>query len=638
MERTKTRIAHRGRGAVLCICFSFALQCHGSCSTSRIRKGDFSIQKIFGNTLGLKPGQTRSIERIYRRRIPHTRIFTPELVRYLSEVSHETGRQIGLLADRRGYIQQVIVGDARQILLPQRNRHRAATERLSGIRYLHTHLHGEPLDREDLTDLSLLRFDCILAVEVDALGFPRHVHMATLVPGSRESEPWQVWPPLSPAEPPPVEFSDLIRNLEKEFTRTARPALEVTSEEGNERAILVGVCTGPVHVAERSIQELRSLAESCGVSVRDSIVQRRPVIHPQFVAGRGKLKDLVIQSLQSGAEMIIFDHDLTPAQMRSIADFTELKILDRTQLILELFAQRAKTRGGKIQVELAQLRYRLPRLSHRDAGLSRLMGGIGGRGPGESKLEIDRRRVRERIHRLEKEIDKLRKGRQTQKGRRDRNSLPLVCLVGYTNAGKSTLLNALTRSRVYTEDRLFATLDPTTRRLCFSEKRTALVTDTVGFIRNLPPDLITAFRATLDELQDADLLIHVIDGASEFCEEQATVVRNLLESLDLHRIPCLNVFNKSDRADPVLLRNLCRRYDAVPASALHPASLSPLTDRMQLLLFSGRTLSRLPAPPDRSPLRGSSREDAQGCGGAVCSGGEEDIPDHEKCCDDVEQR
>jgi GTP-binding protein HflX len=417
--------------------------------------------------------------------------------------------------------------------------------------------------------------------------------MATLIPGSGNTKPWQIWDPLSPTAPP-VAFNELIWNLEKEFARSTATTHEVPAEAGKEKAILVGVSTGGRHDAERSMRELQSLATSCGVQVLDTIVQKRPTLHPQFVAGRGKLNDLVIQALQCGAEIIIFDHDLTPAQMRSVTDVTELKVLDRTQLILDIFAQRARSREGKIQVELAQLRYRLPRLSHRDAGLSRLMGGIGGRGPGETKLEIDRRRVRERIHRLEKEIEKVRKGRQTRKARRSRNHLPLVCLVGYTNAGKSTLLNALTRSRVYTEDRLFATLDPATRRLPFSRNRTTLVTDTVGFIRDLPPDLIAAFRATLDELRDADLLIHVIDGSAESPEEQAAVVQDLLESLDLHQIPCLPVFNKSDEADPDLLNNLCRRYRAIPACALDPSSLLPLRNAMESKLFPPRLFPRAP--------------------------------------------
>ena len=536
----------------------------------------------------MKPGQMKKIERIHRRRIPFTTVYTPELIRYLSELSWEIGRQIGILVDRGGHIRQVVIGDARRIFLPQRKRYRSGAERLAGLRYIHTHLQGEPLSEEDLADLSLLRFDCILAVDVGRAGLPERVHMATLLPGNTSDAPWQLWDSMPPSEPAPVQFDELIWNLEKEFARSTPLSRDVRTEAGKEKALLVSVATGNSREAEESLLELETLARSCSVSIQGSILQRRPSIHPQFVVGKGKLQDLVIQALQSGAEMIIFDHDLTPAQMRSVTDFTELKIIDRTQLILDIFAQRAKTREGKIQVELAQMRYRLPRLMHRDAGLSRLMGGIGGRGPGEMKLEIDRRRVRERIHRLEKEIEKVRRGRKTRKSRRRDSGLPLVCLVGYTNAGKSTLFNALTKSRVHTENRLFATLDPSTRRLPFGANCKTLITDTVGFIRDLPPDLIAAFQATLEELQDADLLVHVIDSASGYCEKQLEVVDALLTSLDLDRIPCLPVFNKSDRIDPVELENLCRRHNALPACALDPSTLSPLRERMESMLFPPR--------------------------------------------------
>ena len=309
--------------------------------------------------------------------------------------------------------------------------------------------------------------------------------------------------------------------------------------------------------------------------------------------------------------MIIFDHDLTPNQMRCVTDFTEIKVLDRTQLILDIFAQRAKTRDGKIQVELAQLRYRLPRLLHRNTGLSRLAGGIGGTGPGETKLEIDRRRVRDRIHRLEKQIERLRRGRKTRRARRNQSGLPMICLVGYTNAGKSTLLNTLTQGGVYTENRLFATLDPATRRLRLDESREALITDTVGFIRDLPTDLIAAFRATLEELRDAVLLVHVIDGSSERCEKQLAVVEDLLGTLGLGEIPVLRVFNKADKAVHDRLSNLCRRYHGIPKCALDPSSLSAFLDRLRALLITGKHNSplkkasietcALPSEPASSP-------------------------------------
>ena len=492
----------------------------------------------------------------------------------------------------------MVVGDARQILLPERKRSRSSAGRLSGIRYIHTHLRGEPLSEEDLTDLSLLRFDCVAAIEVGDEGLPLSVHMASLTPGDRPGSPWQIWKSLSPADTAAIDFRALIRDLEKELARSAPPSAD-TAEAGKKPGVLlVGVATGDVNDAEESLEELKSLADSCGVSVLDCVLQRRPSIHPQFIVGRGKLQDLVIKALQTGAEMIIFDHDLSPNQMRCVTNFTEIKVLDRTQLILDIFAQRAKTRDGKIQVELAQLRYRLPRLLHRNTGLSRLAGGIGGTGPGETKLEIDRRRVRDRIHRLEKEVERLRKGRRTRRSRRNQSGLPLTCLVGYTNAGKSTLLNTLTQSDVYTENRLFATLDPATRRIRFAEGREALITDTVGFIRDLPPDLIAAFRGTLEELEDALLLVHVIDGASDRCEKELTVVEDLLASLGLGGIPTLRIFNKADKAADEPLSHLCRRYGGIPVCALDRSSLSTLLDRLEALLIAGQRRS----PPKRTSI------------------------------------
>jgi GTP-binding protein HflX len=449
------------------------------------------------------------------------------------------------------------------------------------------------LSDEDLADLSLLRLDCLTAIEVGPEGLPQRLHVAFLAPGSGSETPWDIRQPMSAADAAELDFLALIRDLERELARTTPFSTDSRAGTNAHGAILVGVALGDVGDAEQSLDELRSLACSSGVTVLDSLLQRRPFLHPQFIVGKGKLQDLVIQALQKGAEMIIFDHDLTPNQLRCITDFTEIKVLDRTQLILDIFAQRAKTRDGKIQVELAQLRYRLPRLLHRNTGLSRLAGGIGGTGPGETKLEIDRRRVRDRIHRLEKQVERLRRERRTRRARRNESGLPLVCLVGYTNAGKSTLLNTLTQSNVYTENRLFATLDPATRRLRLTGGREILVTDTVGFIRDLPPDLVAAFLATLEELREADLLIHVVDGASDRCERQLAVVEDLLGSLELGRIPTLRVFNKSDRAALEKLSNLCRRYHGIPICALDPSTLNVLLDRLDALLLAGKGVSRL---------------------------------------------
>jgi len=327
-----------------------------------------------------------------------------------------------------------------------------------------------------------------------------------------------------------------------------------------------------------------ALVRAAGVVVLDSIIQRRQKLDPRSLVGRGKLDELIIRSLQLGADLIIFDQNLSPAQVRAINEATDLKIIDRTQLILDIFAQRAQSREGKIQVELAQLKYMLPRLSGSGIEMSRLMGGIGGRGPGETKLEVDRRRVRDRIHLLEKQIEQIRTSRRVQRTRRTRRDLPIISIVGYTNAGKSTLLNALTTSTVTAEDRMFATLDPTSRRLRLPRDQEVIINDTVGFIRDLPPDLITAFRATLEEMEGSDILIHLVDARSAQLESHIASVEKILSDLNLSGIPRLLVFNKSDLLNEDEISNLKQAFAAVMISALDSKTLVPMIERMSGML------------------------------------------------------
>jgi GTP-binding protein HflX len=347
---------------------------------------------------------------------------------------------------------------------------------------------------------------------------------------------------------------------------------------------LVSVTTESVADAQESLEELRELARSSDLVVLDSIVQRRQKLDPRSLVGRGKLEELIIRSLQLGADVIIFDQNLSPAQARVINEATDLKIIDRTQLILDIFAQRAQSREGKIQVELAQLKYILPRLTGSGTEMSRLMGGIGGRGPGETKLEMDRRRVRERIHHLERQIEDIRTSRRVQRTRRLRRDLPIISIVGYTNAGKSTLLNALTASSVAAEDRMFATLDPTSRRLRLPRDKEVIINDTVGFIRDLPPDLITAFRATLEEMEGSDLLIHLVDASNPQYESHIASVVKILEELGLSDIPRLLVYNKADLLTGDEQRSLRRAEGAVVVSSLDRSSLVPMVERMGEML------------------------------------------------------
>jgi GTP-binding protein HflX len=288
------------------------------------------------------------------------------------------------------------------------------------------------------------------------------------------------------------------------------------------------------------------------------------------------LKELVINALNKGATILVFDQELSPSQIKAIGELTELKVIDRSQLILDIFAGRAHSRDGKVQVELAQLKYRLPRLTGKGTAMSRLMGGIGGRGPGEMKLEIDRRRVRDRIALLEKELKHLSEARKQRKHRRSETNIPIVSIIGYTNAGKSTLLNSLTRSSVFIENKLFATLDTASRRLRFPRERDVIITDTVGFIRDLPKDLMAAFRATLEELEDADLLLHVVDASNVRFEQHIQSVENVLHQLGVEEKPRLLVLNKIDRISGDEAKNLAVRYNAITISAINPSTFGPL--------------------------------------------------------------
>jgi GTP-binding protein HflX len=388
------------------------------------------------------------------------------------------------------------------------------------------------------------------------------------------------------------DFEELIRALEREFDRHMERT-KVAGKVG--RAILLHVTTGSRADAEASMDELAELAASSDLRVVERIIQRRAAYDPRTLMGSGKLQDLIIHALRLQADFIVVDRDLAPAQARAIAEATDLKVLDRSQLILDIFARRARTREGKIQVELAQLKYLLPRLMSRgDSGLSRLEGGIGGRGPGEQKLEIDRRRVRDRIARLEKALAAERRRREQRRHRRRSRDVPVVSIVGYTNAGKSTLLNLLTRSEVFVEHRMFATLDPTSRRLRLPREREIVINDTVGFIRDLPEDLLAAFRATLEEIEDSDLVLHLVDGSHAGYAGRIEAVERILRELGCADIPRLLVFNTADRlTDSALNELLAERLEAIAVSALRGSGVPELLERIDL------ELPRAALPPPR---------------------------------------
>ncbi|MBA3027776.1 MAG: GTPase HflX [Desulfobacteraceae bacterium] len=535
------------------------------------------MKKLFGNTKGLKKNQIRRLENLYRRRIPPEYLITPELTRELSLLSHEIRRQIGLLINRQGRIEFVIVGNHHEIILPETDDYRSAPDRLKGLRCVHTHLEKDSLSKDDLTDLALLRLDLMAVITMNKDGEPDLVHMGHILPEQVDGKPSVVLPPIR-SNQLNIGCLDLISALESELAFSKKAFHSGTDRE---RALLVSVTQKSKHMAEESLEELENLATSGGIDVVGTILQQKRDSGSHAFIGTGKIKELTITALQKGSSLIIFDQELSPAQIRTITDKVDLKVIDRTQLILDIFAQRAQSREGKLQVELAQMNYILPRLVLKNTAMSRLTGGIGGRGPGETKLEINRRRVRERILQLEKSIEHVRRNRLQQKAMRNKKEVPILSIVGYTNSGKSTLLNTLTRSRVLSENRLFATLDPTSRRLKFPKDVEVIITDTVGFIKDLPNELKVAFRATLEELENANLLLHVIDISNPQFHNQMESVNGILADLNLNDIPVICLLNKMDRVSEEDLDKISARVNGIPISAKDESTLNPLIEEIR---------------------------------------------------------
>ncbi len=562
--------------------------------------------KVEGRTSGLKSRERKLLERLTDRRLPPAALLPQDFARRLAEVSRMVRRQVGVLVNRRGAVTWVGVGDAHGVEFPDLKRQRVAGERLRGLRAVRTELSGAgadlrrrsrdgsavhlagmefrsadfaPLTLEDLTDLLLMRLDLMAVLTVRPDGLPGLVRAAHLRPppssagASRSTAPWEL---LDVAPPSQLELdcAALVADLERRF---ARGAADPRGRGPEERAILAGVTEDDLVVEEDRVEELADLARDAGLEVRDRVLQRRGRLDPGTLLGRGKLRDLVIRALMAGADVIVFSRDLTPSQARNISAATDLKVLDRTQLILDVFARRARSREGKLQVELAQLRYRLPRLVQRDTSLSRLGGGIGGRGPGETRLEVDRRRARDRIGRLNRDLEAISGRREIRRKRRDAGGLPIVSLVGYTNAGKSTLLNRLTRSEVAAGNRMFETLDPTSRRLRVPVEREVLLADTVGFIHDLPEDLRVAFRATLEEIASASVLLHVLDAADPRLDGRQRAVEILLGDLGFEEIPRLLLLNKMDRLAPAARGAALARFAPNGADAASVLPVSAVT-------------------------------------------------------------
>jgi GTPase len=551
------------------------------------------IEKVHGSLSGLKPAQIKRLSNLYRRRVPPRQAFTRELARAMAELAVDIGRPVSVLIDRRGRVITVAASDADGCPLPPA--FGEAEARLLGLRLVHVHLKPGGLSKADLTQLFLHRLDAMVVVDVIRenghamrLG---EAQFATVAPPSSEEEDWLIDPPTDVATLEDQDVLERIDALEEELARALRSRDVVRGSE--ERAVLVGIDTGEGALeAESRLDELAELARSAGATVAVRSLQNRASANPRTLVGSGKLDELVSAAFHENADLLVFDRELTPAQAREIEKATKLKVLDRTQVILDIFAQNARGREAQVQVELAQLQYQLPRLAGRGAAMSRLGGGIGTRGPGETKLEVDRRRIRERLAALEAQVDQISRRRTETRKSRTASPTPVVALVGYTNAGKSTLFNALAKSDAVARDALFATLRPTTREGWLpglgAWGATVLFTDTVGFIRDLPAELVNAFRATLEELHDADLLLHVVDAATPGAPERVRAVDRILDDLEIER-PRLVVLNKADAAEDDVVASLSERYDdALAVSARSGRGLEALKARLAGVLDAPR--------------------------------------------------
>ncbi len=521
---------------------------------------------IYGSLEGIPQKIVKQIEKLENKKNHGTDIINIDLLKQLCSYSKDTGRQLGLLINRSGAVEYVLAGTYDSIMIPVLSRFKLAPGRLRGLRLIHTHPKGDGLDHDDMADLALLRLDSASAVSFDENGYPKNIHTAYILPPEEESIQTD-FGYLEDNDPynQTTDYPLFIEALDDEISRKT---ISMHRSRDGEYAVITGVFKSREE-SEIYMDELEELARSAGVNIIARMPQVKKEIHPKYVVGPGKLRESVIKALLTGAEYIIFDNSLSPSQSRAVSEFTELKILDRTQLILDIFAKRAKSNEGKIRVELAQLKYILPRLSVKDDSLSRLTGGIGGRGPGETKLEIDKRRITDRIAFLNDKLKKAEQSRNIQRLRREKNLLPVVSIIGYTNAGKSTLLNSLTKSDVYADNLLFATLDTSSKRIRFPKERDVIVTDTVGFIRDLPPNLAGAFKSTLEELHNADMFLHVVDISDKHFKKHIKSVEIVLSEMELLEKERVIVFNKIDKISEEELQEIEKEYsEAVYVSAL----------------------------------------------------------------------
>jgi len=566
----------------------------------RLCRGKSAIETVYGNLKGLKPSQLKQLQRLYHQRLPGDCIVTPEFAQRLAAASTEVGNPVCAYVNRRGQVIRVGVGNLRQTQIPLTELPRYGDDRLCGIRCIATQTEADPPGDVILTTLALQRLDMLASLVLTGSGFKRRggqstgyiqsAYLAHLVPHPEQR--WLVSEPLDVEDLANQHFLERVEELEEDFRR-AFTARQVNADQ--DRVLVVGLHThdhNTDHFQQR-LTELKRLVDSAGGEVLDTLVQRRPRPHPQTVLGSGKVHEVALAAQTVGANLVVFDRDLSPVQVRNLEAQIGLRVVDRTELILDIFAQRAKTGAGKLQVELAQLEYQMPRLTGRGKAMSRLGGGIGTRGPGETKLETERRAIQRRINKLQQEVNQLQAHRARLRQRRQDDSLPSIAVVGYTNAGKSTLVNTLTNSEVYAADQLFATLDPTTRRLAITDPDThttthLVLTDTVGFIEELPASLMDAFRATLEEVTEADALLHVVDISHPAWADQIHWVMRILNQMPIAPGPMLLVFNKSDEISSDALIKAREEYPhALFISATERLGLDTLRQRLlQLIAYA----------------------------------------------------
>jgi len=542
------------------------------------------MSEILGNLKGIRNSVIEELKTLYDMKLSSGQLLSAELALKLADITEFINREVSVYITRSGQIIRVAVGSNETVELPAVEGRRGSS-RLSGIRCVHTHPNGTPsLSGVDISALKANRFDCMIAIGVTAPDYTQSTLGFGMIVGMDENEQFVVenYGPLTMAEAETIYFPNLVTTVERILEKQTS---STSLAQAQERAVLVGMeYNGMLNTLgwtiEDSVEELKQLADTAGAQVVAKFMQKRPKPDPAFFIGKGKVQELALFVQQENIDLCIFDDELSPAQQRNIEQAMGIRVLDRTALILDIFAQRARTNEGKLQVELAQLQYNLPRIMGKGLSLSRLGGGIGTRGPGETKLEVDRRRIRDRIAYIKECIGKVKSVRTLHRAGRNKASVPTVSLVGYTNAGKSTLLNTLTNSDIYAKDQLFATLDPTTRQLDLPNKQQAILTDTVGFIQRLPHQLVAAFQSTLEEVVEADVLLHVIDVSHELYKEQSNAVYHVLDQIGAKNKTIITVYNKIDKlpADSALPARLAQEENSICISAKANINLDKLLE------------------------------------------------------------